>query len=304
MKVKYIYVFVALWSLWSCGKDTFNPIIDLEIPMHESRLSITAHLSNLDSLVMVHVSHTAGILDNKPSVPLKDAIVSLYEDGGQLVSQFTYQEVGLESTGQGEVLIQDIFISDKINFKAGMAYTLKVEDQDYGVSETIQYFPSEIPILSATYQADGVTDVSGNRANEIALSFQDNPMEKNYYLASVFLATKDSMQQVIRAFPTISPADPIAKKIEKGLLFSDATFDGQQYTLQMAISNLDIQEGDRLYVQLYTISEDRYLFEQGVKTYEDSAENPFAEPIILHENIDNGNGIFTLNAGSQFIIKI
>ena len=116
--------------------------------------------------------------------------------------------------------------------------------------------------------------------------------------------TKDENLEISRHYPTISTANPIAKKIKGGLMFSDITLAGEVYELQIAVSDLETFPGDQIELSLTSISKDRFLFEEALAIYNDNIDNPFAEPIILHENVIGGNGIFTLGNGELFRIPI
>ena len=68
--------------------------------------------------------------------------------------------------------------------------------------------------------------------------------------------------------------------------------------------NGQIQPGTQVWITLSSVSYDRYLFEQSYSIYQNAQNNPFAEPVILHNNIKNGFGIFTTAAESTFTFKL
>jgi len=58
-----------------------------------------------------------------------------------------------------------------------------------------------------------------------------------------------------------------------------------------------------LNVNLLSIPEELYLFEKSLYTYDRVSDDPFSEPVYLNGNIQEGNGIFAICKGSNFILK-
>ena len=87
------------------------------------------------------------------------------------------------------------------------------------------------------------------------------------------------------------------------LYLTDASFDGEKYTTRISVQLIEagwytIEDATNLApvkisVHLSSISKDRYLFEKTLFTYRENEDNPFAEPVVVHENIEGGSGIFT-----------
>ncbi len=68
--------------------------------------------------------------------------------------------------------------------------------------------------------------------------------------------------------------------------------------------NGQVQAGTQIWLTLSSVSADRYLFEQSYSIYQNAQNNPFAEPVILHNNIKNGFGIFTTAAETTYTFKL
>jgi len=58
-----------------------------------------------------------------------------------------------------------------------------------------------------------------------------------------------------------------------------------------------------LTINLISIPEELYLFEKSLYTYDRVSDDPFSEPVYLNGNIQEGNGIFAICRGSNFILK-
>ncbi len=313
--IKYIIYILSSFLLLSCGENFFDSIVEVEVPAHESNLAITAHLSNLDDVSLVHVTHTVGILDNKNAVPIEDAQVELYSDG-QLLQTYQYRRFFVYVNFEGDTLTVDGYVNQAPKELAvNKRYELRVSTPTYGEIIATQPLIQPTPIISGTYEENGISgifediDTNGNeddRAEEIAIKFQDNASEKNYYAVQATgyyeTVTSNGIEEFGEPF-YLTPVDPATEEGLNGLILSDATFDGKEYELKMAAFG-QTEDLKRIEVTLYSITEDRYLYETTLINYQENDGNPFAEPVIIHENVSQGNGIFTMSAGSIFTIEI
>ena len=317
--IKYAFYILSSFLVMSCGENFFDSIVEVEVPAHESNLSITAHLTNLDEVSLVYVTHTVGILDNNNAAPITDAKVELYADG-QLVQVYEYVELYQTSGGNGQTITRDIYVVEESKtLEANKQYELRVSSPTYGEVTATQVLEQPTKILSGTYEEDGISGIFGeettidsegnettDRAEEIAIKFQDKSGEKNYYAVQAIgyydTDTPTGIEEYGERF-YLTPVDPATEEGLNALIFSDATFDGKNYEFKMAAFGQT--EGlKRIEVILYTISEDRYLYETTLLNYEENDGNPFAEPVIIHENVSQGNGIFTMSAADVFTIEI
>jgi hypothetical protein len=304
--LKYILFCSFSILLFSCEDSFFNSIVEIEIPEHQSNIAVSAHLNTLDSLSYVHVTHTLGVLDSVNAKPISNAKVELYRDG-QKVQDYQYTVIHEGVDQNGNKLVQDVYVSKKrVEFVPDANYELRVSTPEFGEVMATQQLTEAVPIIEASFEKDGAVDEDGDRGDEISIKFQDQLGVKNYYSISVFgfyeIATPDTVFEYARHF-YISPSDIIADHgLGGNLLVSDATIEGKEYELKF-VSFDDVQGIKRIEVTLYNTTEDRYLYERSVLNYNDNEENPFAEPVIIHENIAQGNGIFTLSNASVYSIE-
>jgi len=318
--IKYITYILSSFLLLSCGESFFDSIVEVEVPAHESNLAVTAHLSNLDDVSFVHVTHTVGILDNENAAAVKDAKVELYADD-QLVQTYDYMELYQETRPNGQTQTRDIYVvEDTQPFEVNKTYELRISTPSYGEVVATQLLSTPTSILSGTYEEDGISGIFGeeitvdstgnettDRAEEIAIKFQDKRGEKNYYAVQAIgfydFPTPTGIEEYGEKF-YLTPVDPATEEGLNALIFSDATFDGKEYEFKMAAFFAETEGLKRIEVILYTITEDRFLYEKSLINYENNDGNPFAEPVIIHENVSQGNGIFTMSAGDVFTIEI
>ncbi len=314
--IKYILYILSSFFLMSCGESFFDSIVEVEVPAHESNLAITAHLSNLDEVSLVHVTHTIGILDNENVTPIEDAQVELYSEG-QLLQTYQYERFFEYVDFDGDVITVDGYVNSEPKLlEVNKTYELRVSTPTYGEIIATQSLVQPTSILSGTYEENGISgifediDTNGNddddRAEEIAIKFQDKAGEKNYYAVKATgfydTVTPNGIEEFRQPF-YLTPVDPATEEGLNALILSDATFDGKAYELKMAAFG-ETEGLKRIEVILSTITADRYLYETTLINYQDNDGNPFSEPVIIHENVSAGNGIFTMSAGSVFTIEI
>ena len=89
-------------------------------------------------------------------------------------------------------------------------------------------------------------------------------------------------------------------------LFSDILFNGETKQIEFTIFLGKIDEGEdvlsSLKVELRNVSESYYYYYRSVDLHQMNEGNPFAEPVQVYSNVENGLGIFTAyNESSQVL---
>lgn len=291
--------------LISCGEDFFDSVTEIEIPEHEPQLAVRGFFNEtyLDSGYgsWVRVGHTLGTLDTADFEEITDATVQLYEDN-VLKNTFEYANDAW-------------YIGEIEELKADKDYTLKVESPTYGSIEATQQLPSKVSILAATYETDAAVDRYGDRGDEVTIQFQDPEGEQNYYEISVTATYRfentDTSFVLNNYYIYSSPVDPILEDLW-GLYLTDTSFDGEMYTTRISVElmekvfydEIESQPVEAITVRLTSISKDFYLFEKTFSAYQDNDGNPFAEPVVIHENVEGGTGIFSLSVTDEFLVEL
>jgi len=304
--IKYFSYIISAFLLISCGEDFFDSVTEIEIPEHEPQLVLRAEFNAtyLEFSNLVELRHTLGILDSTEFEEINDAKIELYEDG-LLKSTF---ENHYASWYRGEI----------DNLEAGKTYTLKASSPTFGSVEASQEVPSKVQVIAATYEADGAVDRYGDRGDEVTIQFQDFAEEQNYYkieiLATYAFEGPDTSFVVDNFLVNyLSPVDPLLDDLNQ-LYLTDVSFDGEIYTTRVSLNLMEAGSieyagaknlaAEKITALLTSISKDEYLFEKTLSAYQDNEGNPFAEPVVVHENIDGGSGIFTLSVSDGFLIDL
>jgi Domain of unknown function (DUF4249) len=250
-----------------------------------------------------------------------NAKVELLRDG-QLLGTIPY-------FGKGYHVAKGLF---KLDTVSGVTYTIRISAPNFTTVEASQKTQKRFSILRGGYKADAAVsrdafDPFSNpeRGDELSFELQDNGDDDNYYTLeyisqngvtiggagnSSVLVNRDTLRQTLDAFGQIRNIDP---NMEDYIL-PDRTFNGKNYVwrfwLQPSLSfysrtnSVYVQgkpkSGDRVTAQIRSLSKDYYLFIKTLDLASAAQDNPFfTEPVILHTNVKNGYGIFTIGSSQK-----
>jgi len=291
-RFQYLF-YLLLLTFLGCGENFFEQVVEVDLPDHEPALAVTANFSDVDTTLVVYVSNSVGVLEPDQPVIVEDATVEFFKNG-QLLYDFDYNANGL----YGVVSIEPLG-SDQAN------YELKVSAPDFNQVSSTQSMPQPVPIIDAVFEEDGAVTPDGERAHGISVTFIDPGGAENYYSISALARVIDSGFEYTQMV-YLESFNPIIEEGEEILVFSDATFDGREITLNFYTYDdyPDDLESLELDINLISISDDRYYFEKSLNIFNNSNGNPFVEPVVVHNNIENGHGIFTTESRSLFVLKI
>ena len=93
----------------------------------------------------------------------------------------------------------------------------------------------------------------------------------------------------------------IERSTDGSLLLNDNSFEGDSYDVELLVYPEDTAYVD-IQVEIKSISRDKYLYLKTLQAYYDAQYNPFAEPVIVHTNVENGQGIFSMENRLRFLI--
>ena len=236
---------------------------------------------------------------------------------GQLLGTFPY-------VGKGYFVAKRLFKLDTIS---GITYTIRVSAPNFTTVEASQKTQKRFSILRGSHKADAAVsqdqfDPFGTpeRGDELSFELQDNGGDENYYTlaaitggggfgggSSAVLVNRDTLQRTYEAYGNIRNIDPNMDDFT----LSDRTFNGKNYVWRFWLQpnlyfynqtngrsfNGKAKSGDRITAQIRSLSKDYYLFVKTLDLAYQAQDNPFfSEPVILHSNVKNGYGIFTIGS--------
>jgi len=297
--ISYLIAFLVLLSFTSC-EEMFTTVREIDIPEHDKKLSINTVLSG-DSIRMV-ISHSKQIDDDSPYEGI-DAEVSLLESGSEILS-FEYNNTDN----------QHIIAYKKLNttIKEGTEYTIIVDSKKFGTAKSSEIAPKSPAVKELNFDE---TLIQGQYDEYYKFDFviEDEKGIDNYYLI------KFSMKGLSnRSYLYTSTKDPQINSIYiqddlsdnyyfsgSSFLVSDKSFDGINRKLSFEIEEPYTGSNVKKYkiiMEVQAVTKSYYNFIISRQQAIDSNENPFAEPVAVVGNIENGYGVFNIFSSKKYVI--
>ncbi len=288
--------------LLSSCEDFFESTVELELPETEQQLVANCVL-NVGERIAVTLSHSVSILSEiEPGggdTRIENAIVSIYADG-TLLETLPF----VSYLQDGNMSYFDSYVSSSaLVVEAGKVYTLEASAAGYPEIKATGFAPAPVEIESIalldpsylalatdeTYAEFAVTFDDPDAENFYALSFQ-TCSEENCYLNCIY-----SLDGTFGAGSGDLFEGEIDCKYGSDSFFRDLTFEGDRKELKFFLEDyyLNVIGEQSQEIVLSTLSKDFYLYSKSFELQQNRQDNPFAEPVQVYNNIENGFGNFS-----------
>ncbi len=284
-----IILILSALTLSNCTKE-----IDFDEQDIAPRIVVNSLFTN-DSVWSAHISRSVGVLDNTSYTTIDDASVNIFDENANLVTILTHQGNGLYTSPTG------------VSPLPNQGYTLEASATGYQGVNATNFIPPAVDI----FQLDTVTSTNSNDETilEATITFQDPPNVSNYYMLEVLVkGTWESWEGDSVEFrePLEISCDDInvetVNRFNFGgfentylyLMLKDQNFDGENYTLTFSVINYaELKEFDLFgEIRLVNTSEAYFNYLTSFNMYQRTINNPFATPVQVYSNVNNGMGIF------------
>ncbi|MGB4958992.1 MAG: DUF4249 domain-containing protein [Saprospiraceae bacterium] len=293
MNLKHLILPIGLIVALSACSDFFETSLELEAPAYDKTLVLDCQVKSGQDTVLIRVSRNFGILENikyQAEAEINDATVQLNINGltnnaSKLVDATDYN--------------YRIILNSKL--KPGDQLEIKAAHPTYpSVTSSATLLPF-CEVISAGFTENGGLDNSGDKRSKITIKIKDKP-GKNYYAIQVHAPNSNG-----RIRPTfISSIDPGLKEAfgNNILVLTDEGFDGKEKILDILMYPIaaDHAKGN-LKVVWYDINESYYHFSRSLLEFDRTKDNPFANPVSVISNINNGTGIFAAHTYQEVDVK-
>jgi hypothetical protein len=314
---KYIIALALLLSGISCEKN-----IDIDIDEITPMIVLNGLIES-DSSVSISLSRTRHILDNKEVSTLKNGTVELFDTHGN--------SANLVWNSQGR------YETDNFQIAPGEEYRITAKAEGYYDVEATCVIPEKIEIKRLDTLS--VYDEWNEEALSLGIVFEDDPNEDNYYqlslMAKYYQLQVDYIQRydtlyvdiikdtVIMGFvmDTIETSIPYYENVwfqtedliieewdnSGGVVFSDRLIQGKEYSMRGTIYTgyrMWSADTSSIYINLHSITKDYYDYLTSYQKHIYAKDDPFATPVVVRGNVENGLGIFGGRATSKDSIQL
>tara|TARA_B110000046_G_scaffold101001_1_gene108453 strand:+ start:16972 stop:17883 length:912 start_codon:yes stop_codon:yes gene_type:complete len=291
--MKHLFLFLsilALLSLTNCTKE-----IDFDAQEIAPRIVVNSLFTN-DSVWAANISRSVGVLDTISYTSIDNASVVIYDGNANLVTTLTHQGDGLYTSLNGASPL------------ANESYTIEVIAPGYTTVNATNAIPAAVPI----YEIDTVSSTNNNDQTilETTINFQDPPEADNYYMVEVLVKgtwidewEEDTIE--FREPLEISCNDLNIETINSFnsggfentylyIMLKDQNFNGEDYSLTFSVINYAELKDMELFgeIRLVNTSEAYFNYLKSFNMYQNTINNPFATPVQVYSNVNNGMGIF------------
>lgn len=322
-------VMVVMFAQLGC--DGFTRKIDVDFSDHVTKGVIFSVLSNTD-IRDTAFQNAYSFSSSLEGYHANRIYVSHSNPPGGVITYF-YKTHTILQTEEDQLPLSFVDLDDEqqFNYKAyygveeelvpGLVYEVSSEyDPDYGPRFVPSWDPVSArdtmpPAVQFSIENVHLNYEEGNywatpRSGYVDVMIEDEPDRTNAYLVDVSaIFPKDSTYEG-EQYLVHSRIEPPEKDIELDLFDSsqdnlfredDFTRDGRKrihFRFRQTYGSHDRDKGARLLVRLSNLSGSFIRFQRSAQHYDTNYENPFAEPVEIYTNVENGYGIFALASRS------
>lgn len=285
--MKYLVIYLLIFvMITSCEQ-----IVEIELPEYEPRISMSCYYHPDDYYVDARLFENISIDSTSFPDIIGNATVLMYENG------HFFEEFEGSSPNSSNYRYRNL--SPAI---PGNTYTLTAQVEGFSDVSATQIMPYPPAVTLSEFINDSDIIVGDNRQDIYKITLEDDPDIDNYYEFRIFTRKKENAPY---GNWTIRNLRSPYSQIETGgktLYLKDNSFNGETYQVEL-LSNTRDTSMLQIKVQVNTITRDKFLFIQTLSAYQDAQYNPFAEPVIIHSNVENGMGVFSMENWMEILIE-
>lgn len=277
--MRYLILFISTLAFFvSCEKE-----IKLKEDEIEPRIVMNGLLTAGDT-IRVQLSESRNVLYDQELPVITTGVVELFSSSGTSLGTFTHEANG-------------VYAMHGVIPAAGNSYRI---DASFGTFKAVS---ASTDVPSTTNIASIDTAKQGD-IMKYEIKFNDNGAETNYYAVTLksisviiddftgdTIMWEDTYYETAEIFTQNGYADVNGLKWGQIFLFSDASFNGQQcsFSAEQAISS----DADTLLsvITVHSISESYYKYKVSLEKYQQTEGDPFAQPVQVFSNVENGFGV-------------
>ena len=258
-------------------------IVDIDVPFPKAQLTINSFF-HADSLWVASLSENQSILDVSPRKRIEHGQIVLY-----------HNEIPIDTL---EHIFNGVYRSDNGKPIPGLEYEIRAMAEGYLSVRGRSHIP--LPATITNVELIETTTPEGFPETTVRVTFTDDSQATNFY--QIFLESEldfidpTGEVQTGRNRLGIWSDDPIVQNNGDidydGIFLKDIVFNGGEGVISFKTTGSNMQYFQNIIVTLRTLSEDYYNYKITGSLQQNTSDNPFAQPVNVHDNIDDGFGIF------------
>jgi len=284
---------IIISTTLSCQKH-----LDVEFPPHRPEFVLNASLEP-GKPIHVFVTDSRDVLDARAVSPVRDAMVEIIEEGQKAIP-LTFKSLSREDNSING------YTTEEQEIRSGGTYELIVSGRLETAKSKVS-IPEPVAI-----KAVEITQAEGEEA-DFTVTF-DDPEGRNYYEFVVYfrginvrnLAEGRSDTTFYEGNPWLAPLHPAYQRefsTGRNLLIDDLLFEGREVKVGFSAQ---MMRGIELEVTVFlkNITEYHYNYHTALGLQRNTRDDPFAQPVHVPSNVENGLGVVKASAASSFTTTV
>jgi hypothetical protein len=258
--------------------------VDIDVPFPQADLTLNSFF-HADSVWTATLTLNKSILDVTPRKRIENGLVIIY-----------HEDIPIDTL---EHIVNGVYRSDSGKPIPGNTYEIRATAEGYNPVSGRSYAPVPAEITKVEV-IDGTT-IEGYPESTIRVTFTDDPESTNYYQIFLeaetdFIIHESGQVGTSRARLGIESDDPAVQNNDEigydGLFMKDILFNGSEGIISFKTTGSNIQHYQHVIATVRTLSTDHYNYKISGSLQQNTSDNPFAQPVNVYDNIEDGFGIF------------
>lgn len=312
MKIVFsISLFFLLLLLSSCEQ-----IVELDLDTYEPALSANIVLSTNAGATNLYLGRAVSIQDEAVYPALSEAVATLTASNGQSFGLDFAENITSQWEGQFPGGSISRYRTEDILVFPGATYSLALSHPGFPALSAEVKVPDFIGSYSVALK-DFIPDEDTDAQNALLeIGFQDNADSEDFYELIAYTSGLDSilvsgfayyLYFLDNPFPVDFSTDNnlFEDSWRSSLLINDNTFNGDLFHFSVQVQAYPYSDGqgntyfEPITLELRHISESYYRYYRTLRQQHRANGDPFAEPVLVYNNINGGKGIMAAYS-SQF----
>ena len=308
-------------GLMSCDKWLNGQVIDFDLPDHTPVLTVYAFYELGQNVVDTKVGSSVSIVSQGEPQPVDDVTIKLYQNE-QLVEEWAPEATYVIDTfwSYFDPVLNDTiyYVDSTFTYQHTLAnnlstdldeYKLEVSAPGYETISSTLTVPAKAIVTNTAFERDVFVSPPGwagqvdDKGDKVKFTIDDPAGGDNVYHISFMFEYGDSNYSYFtEAYFDVNETGFDYDR--GGYILSDQYFDGQQRSFEFEKWYYEgEQKPNKVQISVLTMPKSYSDFKTSLYKYWDAEYNPFAEPVVLYSNVENGLGLFSIHNPYRIIVE-